>query len=261
MNRNLLRQLARVRLRDARILLRNGNYAGAYYLCGYAVECALKACVARKTLRYDFPDKRAAQHAYTHDLKKLVGLASLQTALDRESQGNPNFELNWSVVKDWTEDSRYQLRDRNEARDLYSAITSRRHGVIRWIRRYWVDKDIQEGERVIKALDDAGFEVRSAFWFLFPEPNEWRLIIASPYVDKLGPRRAYFQLQRVIKSKRVDPPVDLTLRDFSLVSPKQELVRLLRTFIQTGRGIAHARLTQNIINGVLIEDAYLYRVQ
>jgi len=36
-------QLARMRLRDARVLLANGNLEGAYYLTGLAVECAIKA--------------------------------------------------------------------------------------------------------------------------------------------------------------------------------------------------------------------------
>jgi HEPN domain-containing protein len=33
------------------VLLEAGLYAGAYYLAGYAVECALKACIAKKTAR------------------------------------------------------------------------------------------------------------------------------------------------------------------------------------------------------------------
>ena len=57
MNRDDLRQLARIRLKDARALLNIRNYDGAYYLSGYVVECGLKACIAKKTRRYDFPDK------------------------------------------------------------------------------------------------------------------------------------------------------------------------------------------------------------
>jgi len=35
-----------------------GFFDGAYYLAGYAVECAIKACIAKGTRRYEFPDKR-----------------------------------------------------------------------------------------------------------------------------------------------------------------------------------------------------------
>lgn len=35
-----------------------GLYDGAYYLSGYAVEWALKACIAKNVKRYDFPDRK-----------------------------------------------------------------------------------------------------------------------------------------------------------------------------------------------------------
>jgi hypothetical protein len=47
MNRNDLQNLSRLREKEAKVLLDNGCFAGAYYLLGYAVECALKACIAK----------------------------------------------------------------------------------------------------------------------------------------------------------------------------------------------------------------------
>ncbi len=47
MNRSDLQNLATIRLRDAEVLLDNGRYDGAYYLLGYVIECALKACIAK----------------------------------------------------------------------------------------------------------------------------------------------------------------------------------------------------------------------
>jgi len=41
--RGELSKLSRVRLRDAEVLYRHGRFASAYYICGYAVEFALKA--------------------------------------------------------------------------------------------------------------------------------------------------------------------------------------------------------------------------
>jgi len=49
MNRGDFQQLAEEHLRHAKALLDAGLYSGAYYMCGYAVECALKACISRKT--------------------------------------------------------------------------------------------------------------------------------------------------------------------------------------------------------------------
>jgi hypothetical protein len=67
MDRKDLRALSRVRLSEARALLKAELPDGAYYLAGYAVECALKACIAKETQRYEFPDKKRVNSSHTHD--------------------------------------------------------------------------------------------------------------------------------------------------------------------------------------------------
>lgn len=136
MNRNELRELALIRLKEAKSLLNSRNYEGAYYLCGYAVECGLKACIAKKTNRHDFPDKNTVNESYTHELSKLLRLAGLDKRLNDASKKNKTLEVNWSVVKDWREDSRYKRFTDKDAVALYSAINGK-HGVLRWIKLYW----------------------------------------------------------------------------------------------------------------------------
>lgn len=55
LNRELLQQLSEQHLGDAQVLLEQKRWPGAYYLAGYAVECALKACIAKLTTAHDFP--------------------------------------------------------------------------------------------------------------------------------------------------------------------------------------------------------------
>jgi len=134
--RSDFQRLARIRLKDARVLIQNGNLEGAYYLTGLAVECALKACIAKNTRRYDFPpDQTALRDIYTHDLSKLIGAARLETDLDAEARGNIPFKSKWDVVKDWKVSSRYQTTGLN-ARDLYRAVAGR-NGVMQWLRQRW----------------------------------------------------------------------------------------------------------------------------
>jgi len=137
MNRDDFKQIAKIRLKEAKALLSNGNYDGAYYLCGYVVECGLKACIAKKTKRYDFPDKKTVEDSYTHEIEKLIGVAGLKQDLQNEMKHNKQFEVNWTVVKDWTEASRYERQNDKKAHDLYSAIINRQNGVLKWIRQYW----------------------------------------------------------------------------------------------------------------------------
>ena len=50
--------LADERLEEAKALLDEGKWDGAYYLAGYAVELASKACIIKNLLETDvFPDR------------------------------------------------------------------------------------------------------------------------------------------------------------------------------------------------------------
>ena len=119
------------------MLLQAGHYPGAYYLVGYAVECALKACVAKQVKRFDFPDKKLANEAFTHDLEKLIRVAGLAPKFQEHRKANPALDLNWAIVKDWSESVRYELGiTRPQAQDLYSACTGR-DGVLPWVKKQW----------------------------------------------------------------------------------------------------------------------------
>ena len=137
MNRYDFQKLAGIRLADAKILLRNDRYEGCYYMSGYVVECGFKACIAKLTKRYDFADKNLLQGAYTHDLAQLVRMSKLEAAKNTEFERDSKFRLNWYVVKEWGEQSRYEVPGRQEAEDLFNAVADRRHGVLRWIRQHW----------------------------------------------------------------------------------------------------------------------------
>lgn len=138
MNRSDLQKLSRLRVREAKVLLENKCYDGAYYLLGYAVECALKACIARQTKAFDFPDRKMINDIYTHDLEKLLNASGLKADHQNECRANPNFQLNWTIVKDWSEQSRYTDQiSKQKAKDFRSAIVSRKNGVLPWLQKRW----------------------------------------------------------------------------------------------------------------------------
>ncbi len=138
MNRKTLKRLTQMRLDDARVLYKNRQYAGAYYIAGYAMECALKACIAKTTLKHDFPDKHRASESFTHDLAKLLNLAGLKVQLDQDGAAMPPLGRNWAVVKDWNEKKRYDdTIDQKAARDFLRAIRNQKAGLLKWVRRHW----------------------------------------------------------------------------------------------------------------------------
>jgi hypothetical protein len=138
MNRADFKQLAQCRLEEAELLLRNRKFSGAYYLAGYSIECALKARLAKQTKRYDFPpEPNFVRDIYTHNLAQLVDKVNLREVFDREEARDPEFGVNWSIIKDWNAKSRYELKSQRKARAIVKAVSDPQHGVLRCIRRRW----------------------------------------------------------------------------------------------------------------------------
>jgi len=137
MNRSDFIKLAELRLHEAKVLLDAEKFDGAYYLCGYIVECALKACIAKKTEEYDFPDLKQVTKSYTHNLENLMELSGLKSDFDKEIETDTGFRGYWSTVKDWNENSRYKCFSQQKARDLYKAIADETKGVLKWIKQHW----------------------------------------------------------------------------------------------------------------------------
>jgi len=137
MNRTELQNLAEERLADGELLLAHARYSAAYYLAGYAVECGLKACIARLTKAEDFYDKLRARKIFTHDLEELVVHAHLGDVFAQTCKKNSQFAINWARVSSWTEESRYDVRTKQEAEVLMIAVRDPIHGVMQCIRQYW----------------------------------------------------------------------------------------------------------------------------
>ena len=139
MDRYDLQDIARIRLKEARSLLKNGHYHGAYYLAGYAIECALKACIAKNSRKYALPPKvNTVRQIYSHELIPLFKVAGLWTTFEEGKKNNNDLQINWTTVKDWGPESRYEKSiTEQDASGIYSAISNRQNGILRWIRQHW----------------------------------------------------------------------------------------------------------------------------
>ncbi|MCT7984221.1 HEPN domain-containing protein [Laspinema sp. A4] len=131
-----MKTIALMRLKEVEVLINNRQYSGAYYLSGYVIECALKACIARKTQKFDFPDKKTVLDSYTHDLEKLVKVAQLENELKFHLK-NPDFNSRWLSVIQWNEESRYQKHSKQKTIDIYQSIKDPTHGVLQWLQQHW----------------------------------------------------------------------------------------------------------------------------
>ena len=124
--------LMALRIEESRHLLAIKDWDGAYYLAGYAVEFAFKIrIIGQLMISNGFPSKNLADNFYKHDLTLLRRLAGLDDDMDND----PNVSPHWDVVKDWSEQSRYEIgRVEAEAVTLFDAIEKE---VLPWIKARW----------------------------------------------------------------------------------------------------------------------------
>ena len=101
-----LESTSKEKLIDAKALYRAGRYDSALYLCGYAVEIALKAAVCKHKGWVEFPDTIAEFDANPqckpykkHNFNILLGGTGITIP--------PTLGVQWTLVSTWKPDSRY----------------------------------------------------------------------------------------------------------------------------------------------------------
>ena len=133
----LLQAIASGKLEDAKLLYAHGRFSNAYYLGGYAIEIALKACVTLQIQAETLPDRRFIADIYTHEFEKLIGLAGLRAELRSRQNDDVQFQANWGLVNEWKPDTRYDSIDRTSAQLLLMATADEHHGILPWITTFW----------------------------------------------------------------------------------------------------------------------------
>ena len=117
-----LRTIAQARLQDAHILLTNGRYDGAGYICGYAVELTLKARICDTLNWPGFPQTAKEFANYTsfktHNLNVLLSLSG------REQIIKQSHLVDWSFVRQWNPEDRYRVAGGISAQDAQPFLAS-----------------------------------------------------------------------------------------------------------------------------------------
>ena len=117
-----LRAIARARFRDAQVLFSAKRFDGAFYLCGYTVELALKARICRTLKWSGFPETKhefqGFQSIKTHDLEVLLKFAGIEGKVKGKRLAE------WSKVLDWNPDKRYQSIGQSTSQQAADMIAS-----------------------------------------------------------------------------------------------------------------------------------------
>lgn len=137
--------LAYAKLEDAECLLENNRFDSAYYLAGYAIELLLKARICKTLGIPDFFDfdniarKRLKNESVitksykVHDYEQLLILSGIYAEYKNEIVNNETFRLNWSIVSEWTENSRYLTGINPERVNKFITLVK---DMMKWIQKH-----------------------------------------------------------------------------------------------------------------------------
>lgn len=130
--------LVRSRVAEAEILLANEKYDAASYLCGYAVEWALKKKISERFGWSEYPPPTHTAGERTKALcddtnqelyNKLVKVHKLTqllclSGITEDDMTRFDLYRDWEVVKEWNPENRYTIGPVNlqEAQDMIEAV-------------------------------------------------------------------------------------------------------------------------------------------
>jgi hypothetical protein len=119
--------------------------------------------------------------------------------------------------------------------------------------------DIEFGRNLWQRLrNSTEFPIQGIFWLMEPEAGEWLLVIASPKVDRLGPRDAYRELAALTGDI---PANSRQLLKIKLISPKDPMYEAMGSVFAQTASVEGARLGNTMVGGIFIDEAYLYEIR
>jgi hypothetical protein len=120
-----------------------------------------------------------------------------------------------------------------------------------------VEKDVEAGLELVRLLDARRFPVTGAAWIYFPDLEEWKLVIRTPEAAR-DLNKAYLELAQAMDSK-TGFRSQFDLARVKLVPPTDRMLAAMGSAIRA-EGLNKIRFSRNVINGIFIDDALIYRL-
>lgn len=121
-----------------------------------------------------------------------------------------------------------------------------------------VNFDIENGEKVVDALDKAGKSPNVALWAKLPDYEDWRLVIASEHLDQISPRSGYSQINEALDKAGIPSHRQPTI----FMRPMNNaMIEALRHTFGSTSDVYGMRLGGQKFGDKYLEDAFVYRIR
>lgn len=121
-----------------------------------------------------------------------------------------------------------------------------------------VNFDIENGQKVIDALDKDGKTPNVALWAKLPDYENWRLVIASDRLDQSPSLSGYSEINTAIRKAGI--PINRKPSIFWRPMDKPFIQALRRTFA-SAKDTYGMRLGGQMFGDKYLEDAFVYRIR
>jgi hypothetical protein len=118
--------------------------------------------------------------------------------------------------------------------------------------------DIENGEKVVDALDKAGKAPNVAIWAKLPDYEDWRLVIASDRLDQSSEFTGYSEINEAIRVAGIPFHRKPTIYLRPMDNPMIQALRSAYASMSDNYGM---RLGSQIFGDKYLEDAVVYRIR
>jgi hypothetical protein len=116
---------------------------------------------------------------------------------------------------------------------------------------------IAEGARLVEVLDEEGAGPAVAFWIWFRDVRGFRLILSGGALGAAAPEEADRRVREILaRDRSFDALVD---RLVGVKRPEARVVVAVRDAVSTGPGLHGIRIRDNVVGGIRLQRAYIYR--
>jgi hypothetical protein len=123
--------------------------------------------------------------------------------------------------------------------------------------RALVKSDIDLGERLLNALDEAGIPIEVSYWMLSPEWGDWWLVLGTPIYDEQPTPSA---MQQIVDVRRSLEDSDYLMGKLGVVGVDDLFVRALRKRLRDQLPRPGYHLGHFYAEDLEVEDSYAYRL-
>jgi hypothetical protein len=120
-----------------------------------------------------------------------------------------------------------------------------------------VETDVEASRMLVSFLEERGFALKAALWVYYSDAERWRFVVC-PTEQRENVTTFYRDFAKAITAAGA-PPDLLRLDRVDIVKDSSPLVGQLGKVLRIEGG-STVRFTNNVINGVFLEDALILKL-